>query len=281
MTWEELDWNVLDRLRDRFLNGPGQGGSYWTDRRDLANYDFTYAQRIGWKWDAVLLELKQLGWTPPKGVWLDWGCGSGVASRCVLDVFGTEACTQLQVFDQSTSAMHFAVERARSRFSELSVEAVKDGAVAFSEAPGLLIISHVLNELSPEAQAALRQAIDRASAVIWVEPGTHEVSRALGGWRGTLTDRFDVVAPCTHAAACGALVAGREKDWCHFFADPPAGVLGDPGWVRFARMAGIDLRSLPFSYLVLEKKGLRAADGRMSTTGWSRVLGRPRIYKAW
>ena len=90
VTWNTLDWAALDRLRDRFLAG-GQGGeSYWTSRSDLANYNFTYAQRIGWKWDAVLRELKMRKWTPPSKVLLDWGCGSGIASRLGIDCFGAE-----------------------------------------------------------------------------------------------------------------------------------------------------------------------------------------------
>ena len=54
MNWETLDWEVLDRLRALFLKGKPPGGSYWTSPGDLAVYDLTYAQRIAWKWDAVL-----------------------------------------------------------------------------------------------------------------------------------------------------------------------------------------------------------------------------------
>src|SRR5215203_3701374 len=95
LTWEALDWEVLDRLRATFLAGQPATGNYWQSAVDLANYDFTYAQRIGWKWDAVLAELKLRGWSPPTGKLVDWGCGSGVASRCVLDAFGPECFQQL------------------------------------------------------------------------------------------------------------------------------------------------------------------------------------------
>jgi hypothetical protein len=43
--------------------------------------------------------------------------------------------------------------------------------------------------------------------------------------------------------------------------------------VRFGRQAGIDLRSLPYSFLALDQNWKRAE------TGWSRVIGRPSGFK--
>ena len=47
----------------------------------------------------------------------------------------------------------------------------------------------------------------------------------------------------------------------------------------FAQRAGIDLRSLPYSFLILERRGLREPVPGLSPAGWSRVLGEPRVYK--
>jgi hypothetical protein len=55
LTWETLNWATLDRLRETFLRQGSNAGDYWQSAADLANYDFTFAQRIGWKWDAVLM----------------------------------------------------------------------------------------------------------------------------------------------------------------------------------------------------------------------------------
>ena len=55
--------------------------------------------------------------------------------------------------------------------------------------------------------------------------------------------------------------------------------MADANWVRFAQRAGIDLRSLPFSFLVLERKGLRRVVPSLPPDGESRVLGAPRVYK--
>ena len=279
LTWETLDWAVLDRLRETFLNAKPGGGAYWNSLSDLANYNFTYAQRIGWKWDAVLRELKLRDWTPSPGPLLDWGCGSGIAGRCVLDFFGAQTFERLRVFDHSALAMQFAIEKANESFPELAAEAAGPSWIGGEEPVGTLLVSHVLNELDEAGGRALRQVIDRAVAVIWVEPGTYADSRSLILMREALRDQFQVIAPCTHQANCGLLAESNERHWCHHFATPPAGIMADSNWVRFSQRAGIDLRSLPYSFLVLERRSLREPIPGLLAEGWSRVLGKPRIYK--
>jgi hypothetical protein len=242
MNWDSLDWAALDRLRETFLTG--QQGDYWRSRSDLENYDFTYGQRIAWKWQAVLAELRRLNWMPPASKVLDWGCGSGVAGRVVCEFFGIKT---RRVFDRSELAMDYA-----------------DGQRWQGEPPGLLVLSHVLNEIG-----VVPAVVDSADAVLWVEPGTFADSRALIVEREKLLRSFRIVAPCTHRERCG--IAGN--DWCHFFAKPPTGIMADPNWVRFAQRAGIDLRSVPYSYLVLDRKS--------SATGGARIIGEPRLYRGY
>jgi hypothetical protein len=250
MNWDTLDWPTLDRLRETFL--AGKPGDYWRSTDDLANYDFTYAQRIGWKWDAVLAELKRLGWRPAGDLVLDWGCGSGIAGRKVRDFFGLKT---LRVWDRSALAMEYAAQAGN---------ATRWGG----EAPGLVVLSHVLNEVREVPAVVLE-----ADAVLWVEPGTRADSRALGMMREQLRDRLHVVAPCPHREACGMFAPENDRHWCHFFAPPPKGIMGDGNWVRFAQRAGIDLRSLPYSYLALDRQPLPVPA--------SRVIGLPRIYKGY
>ncbi len=277
VTWETLDWGTLDRLRDTFITGEVSAEAYWTSRADVANYDLTFAQRIGWKWEAVLEELKLRGWTPPSPALLDWGCGSGIAARCVLDFFGAEQFKQLRVFDRSAWAMDFAVEKARKRFPQVQTEAVNVDWLKGEEPMGTLLLSHVLNELPAEERALLLKLAQRAEAIIWVEAGTHAVSRDLIAMRELLREQFEIIAPCTHQAACGMLVTGNERHWCHHFAKAPAGIMADRDWVQFAQRAGIDLRSLPYSFVVLEKKGLRK-DVTLPE-GFSHIIGSARMYK--
>ena len=40
-----------------FLAGTAGQSDYWQSESDLASYDLTFAQRIGWKWDWVLADL--------------------------------------------------------------------------------------------------------------------------------------------------------------------------------------------------------------------------------
>src|ERR1019366_7392280 len=160
-----LDWATLDRLRDRFLAAQPAGADYWRTPAELELYERTFAQRIAWKWDAVLRELRARGWKPAVDSVLDWGCGSGIAGRRVRDFFGLP---QLQVFDRSRLAMDYAVAAGPA-------EAWRDAG----QPVGVLVVSHVLNELAPAARDQLRALAHRAEAVLWVEPGTYADSRAL------------------------------------------------------------------------------------------------------
>lgn len=274
MTWSDLDWSILDRLRDRFLHRTAADGPYWESDDDLANYDFTYGERIGWKWDQVLRELRLRGWRPASPHVFDWGCGSGVAARRVIAGFGPERFESLLVWDHSPLAGEFAVAAARRAFPGLAVATATPGYLVADEPLGLLVISHVLNELAPEELAALRALAARAEAVLWVEPGTHAVSRRLGALREELRTHFHVVAPCTHAGPCPVLAAGHERHWCHFFAPPPAEIFADSNWVKFGQRAGIDLRSLPYCFLALDRRPPPSLPD-----GTARVLGRVEHFK--
>ena len=55
--WPASDLAILRRLRGRFLAADPIAGDYWESAKDLALYDATFGERIGWKWDAVLREL--------------------------------------------------------------------------------------------------------------------------------------------------------------------------------------------------------------------------------
>ena len=274
MTWDDIDWRALDRLREGFLHGGAASGPYWQSASDLASYDLTYGERIGWKWDAVLHELRLRGWSPPARIdVLDWGCGSGIAARRVLDVCGAENFASLTVWDHSPLAMDFAARAARQAYPSLDVVEAAPGFLSGDSPVGLLLISHVLNELSPSALDTLLATIDRAAAVIWVEPGTRDVSRQLSALHDRLLASFRVVAPCTHQLGCPMLLPGNTRHWCHFFAPPPVGIFADSQWVKFGQRAGIDLRSLPYSFLALDR---RAADAPATL---SRVIGRPEHFK--
>jgi SAM-dependent methyltransferase len=270
MDWGEIDWPALERLRRAFLNGSAGQHDYWETDQDLASYDLTFAQRIGWKWDYVLGELEGRSWTPPSDGILDWGCGSGVAGRAFLDHFGA-AGRELLLWDRSARAVRFARRRAQERFPDLSVRAADPEA----EKIGTLLLSHVLTELDERQLEFLLKLAGQATTVLWVEPGTYDASRKLIALRERLRSSFQLISPCPHQAACGMLATENSPHWCHHFAPPPPEVFTDGHWARFAQLAGVDLRSLPVSYLVFDKRPVPAVP-----PGTVRMVGRPRVYKA-
>ena len=267
--WQNLDWPALERLRAAFLNRSAGAGDYWQSRRDLDSYDQTFAQRIGWKWDWLLAELDRRRWQPPAGPVLDWGCGSGVAGRAFLDHYGAAAHQPLWLHDRSLLAVAYATERARAKYPGLDITPAPPDA-----RPAVLLLSHVLSELSPPAFTALLDTVRRATAVVWVESGDYETSRALIAAREILRSEFNVVAPCTHRQRCGLLAPENASHWCHHFAAPPPEIFADGDWVRFGQLAGVDLRSLPLSCLVLDRRPLPPLP-----EGSFRLLGRPRLHK--
>ena len=270
MDWETVDWKALARLRAAFLDGSAGAQDYWRSERDLESYDQTFGQRIRWKWQYVLDELKARGWSPPCGDVVDWGCGSGVAGRAFLEHFAQDKSSKLVLWDRSPLAMQYAARRAREVYPTVNIWLDKPPEHAF----GTLLISHVLTELADNHIEELFALMAFAAAVMWIEPGTYDVSRRLIAARERLRNAFSIVAPCTHQAACGMLTPENGPHWCHQFAPSPPEVFMDGNWARFGKLAGVDLRSLPLSFLVLDR---RPPPGSSAV----RAIGRPRVYKAY
>jgi len=309
MKFERLNWTILDRLRTGFLSGTAAEGVYWKSHDDLDQYDQTFGERIGWKWDAVLAEISARRWRPAGEALtiLDWGCGSGVAGRRVVAHFGEQHFGRLLVWDHSPLARAFAIERARERFPNLAVNELPETAYAgkarhesggahrgtpfvpLSARVDVLVVSHVLNELDAAGRETLLSLVRAARYVLWVEPGTHAMSRDLIALREKVRGEFRQVAPCTHNAICGLLAPRNAQHWCHAHAAPPQGIYADSDWVKFGQRAGIDLRSLPYSFLVMER--LREpvtvpADGSdpiprepASEAAAERIIDQPRQFK--
>lgn len=266
----DFDWTMLDELRASYLNGTAGTADYWKSEALLRGYDATFARRIAWKWHWVLRELDRRGWSPPEGSLLDYGCGTGVAAREVLSRYGAASFTSVTLHDRSPRAQMFAADAVRQENADISVES------RLPDQCGLLLVSHVLPELDGPGVAALVRAAENAQSIIFVEPGTSAVSAKLVEMREKLRDSFHAVAPCTHSEQCGLTRPGQEANWCHFFAQPPTEVYTDGGWVHFGRVMGIDLRSLPLSFLVLDRRPPvpHIADE-------VRVIGSPRLFKGY
>ena len=267
--WTCPELAALRRMRERFLAGTAGAQDYWRLPEDIALYDRTFAERIGWKWDAVLAELTARAWQPQSRHVLDWGCGSGVAGRRVLAQWPHLA--SLALHDRSPLAVRYAAEKARADFPQVSIR----GAEPTLPPDTLLVLSHVISELPERELAQLLDLARQAREIVWVEAGTHADSRRLVAVRESLRAEFAAVAPCTHQRACGLLTAGNARHWCHHFAAAPSAIFQDARWMDFGRELGIDLRSLPYSFLVLERP--RAMPP--TPAGFSHVIGEPREGK--
>ena len=264
----EYDWASLDELRTTYLEGTAGTGDYWASDALLSGYDVTFARRIAWKWHHVFRDLNRLGWSPPAGALYDWGCGTGVAAREFLAAYPGAGLTAVSLHDRSRRAVGFASTAVRREFPNV--------VVTSGEPSGefTLVLSHVVTELNDSGFADLMKLAEKAAAVVWVEPGTSVASARLVKARERLKENFHPIAPCLHRGACGLLAAGHEKDWCHFFATPPPEVYTDRDWRQFGKIMGIDLRSLPLSYLVLDRRAPAAP-----LPGSVRILGKHRLYK--
>jgi Mitochondrial small ribosomal subunit Rsm22 len=266
----DFDWTTLEELRASYLDGSAGAADYWKSESLLRGYDATFARRIAWKWHWVLRELDRRGWSPPPGTLCDYGCGTGVAGREVLAHYGAERFTAAALHDRSARALKFAAEAVQREHPGLTVEP------RLPESCGLLVVSHVLPELDGPGTAALMRMAEQAQAVLLVEPGTQAVSAKLVALREQLRGDFRVVAPCTHSEQCGLTRPGHEEDWCHFFAPPPREVYTNSDWVHFGRTMGIDLRALPLSFLLLDRRAPAPL-----TADTVRVVGSPRFYKGY
>ncbi len=269
--WTLEQLTTLRRLRDGFLAGRAGARDYWRSRDDVALYDDTFAQRIGWKWDAVLHEVGARGWQPQSRTILDWGCGSGIAHRRVLAKWPGHFSTVL-LHDRSALAAHYAAEKLSADFPAVESRNV----LAAPPAPGtLLLVSHLVNELRGPDLETLLAAARQAQEVLWVEAGTHADSRALIAVREKLRPHLTPLAPCTHSAVCGMLTRRNEQHWCHHFAQPPSHAFQDARWAELSSELNIDLRSLPYSFVLFSQ----AVAQDPAYTGTSRVIGKTRDFK--
>ena len=263
----------LDALRRELLAIEGRPAGkaaprYWRSAEDLRVYDETFARRIAWKWEAVLDELERRSLLPQAESVLDWGAGTGVASRAWL---ARRAARQVTVWDRDERAREYAAARVRDEVSETNVR-VAPAPPDADHGHDLVLVSHVLDELEDSDLASLLDVVRGARAVIWVEPGSRITSRRLSEAREELLRDFDVLAPCPHAARCGMLAEDQQRNWCHHFARPPQEVYTDGRWAEFGRELGIDLRSVPYSFLVLGRE-------ERAPEALTRILGRPRVQR--
>ncbi len=273
--WTVAEMQTLARLRTGFLNGTAGQTDYWREEGELELYDRTFAQRIGWKWNAVLGELSLRHWSPPSRRLVDWGCGTGIAARRVLEHW-PDAFDSLVLSDRSPRARAFAHGRVRFAHPQMNVQVAAPDAVECADS--VVLLSHVLSELNDAQLLSVLNQVKKAAAIIWVESATHDNSRRLVSdvREPLLAAGWNAVAPCTHCGACPLLSEPNERHWCHHFAKVPSEAHQDSGWRELSERLNVDLRVLPYSFIVLDRQPTQSKD-----VGLSRVVGTPREFKGY
>jgi hypothetical protein len=272
-----MDWDLIQKMRQGFLDTDGHLPDYWHDERWLSAYDQTLAQRIRWKWQAVLETLAPR-WPETHGIStiVDWGCGTGIATRSFL---GGAVIPKPRVFlfDRSSGAMRFAAREIQKECPLAEVELLKK--VQIPDGAFVLLVSHVLSELDDKSFEELKKLAAAATLVVWVEPGRHLESRRLSQVREGLLASHQILGPCRHHKTCGALQPGRENDWCHFFAPVPREVHQSAFWREFSKRMKVDLRSLPVSWLAVMRTQNEMDVGPQPDQ--TLILSRPRVFKGY
>ncbi|MBL7997155.1 MAG: hypothetical protein JNL32_00825 [Candidatus Kapabacteria bacterium] len=272
------DRRTLERIRTQYLNGTAGNADYWQSADDLAAYDATFAQRIGWKWNAVLNDLDRLEWKPPAGAPLiDIGCGSGIASRTVLRHYGSASFASVHLHDRSPLAMRYAAESITAGFAVHVTQTAEYNTETLPVMPSdaVVVLSHILTELTAVQAESVVRSIANAAAVLWVEPGTQTASNRLVAVRTMLQPQFGIVAPCTQQCECPMNNPVNARHWCHAFAAPPAEAFTESGWSQFADDFGIDLSRLAYSHCIFDKR----AEYHTATAEY-RILGTPNVTSA-
>jgi len=221
---------AAEQLSARYRGEVRDGGLHLAEAEAALAY---LAVRLPATFAAVRAAMEFVGerrpaWTP--GSLLDVGSGPGTAIWAAESRWGTIRAITAVEASRPIARLAQQLWAARSPFAKASGDGPDgpDGPHGpiwqnadlteglRSSAPAALVtLAYVLNELSPDQQAAL---VDRlwtltADTLLIVEPGTP------AGWRRILTARGRLLAqgayllaPCPHAQAC-PLVA---PDWCHF-----------------------------------------------------------------
>jgi hypothetical protein len=210
-------WQELQKLRDLYnSSNRALGHDYWVSYELLEAYDQTLGARIGWKWRSVFSDLtcfKDLDLSVSRAIHVaDWGCGTAVATRQLLENCEKLPISKVTLIDRSAKATEFGESKVR----ETGFKGPITCETVLKEKVDVLLISHVINELTPQARSALRKAIKLAQIIMWVEPGAKLQSQELAVWREQLIKKgARVIAPCPHQKKCPLLPEKNEVpvDW--------------------------------------------------------------------
>lgn len=218
--------------------------------------------RLGFKWHSENFQAVEFGAGPASGA---AGIGAGEKYAPV----GLPSSATWALIEQDRNILELGNEWVKTYFPSLGFPDwgtrtfhrkidLKQGFLP-KAAPkfDLWLMSYYLNELdlpakelAPLLLKSWKNHLNPEGIVILVEPALKLQSRKLLELRKELLQtesEMQVLTPCLGHQNCGALAA--EDDWCH----EEVTWWRPPYFKMIDQMAGLDRRTLPFSYLVLIK----------------------------
>ena len=259
--------------------------TYWTESGSPKNrrlaYFLSFMPPNLFRVASIWAELHRLGFKWPfpenqdfKG--LEWGAGvasgaCGVIAGERYAPIGMPTNGNFALIEQSKAALQLGAKwfehfsgpsvsaRPFHRRVDLSSLWLPPAAPKFH----IFVLSYFLNESELPAQTLVERFLHTAEhhledegLVIISEPALKLQSRKLLQFRKALIEHPDVksgkaglqvLLPCLGHQSCGALA--KEDDWCHEEVS-----WWRPPYLRdLDSMTGLDRKSLPFSYLVIQK----------------------------
>ncbi|GAB2593642.1 small ribosomal subunit Rsm22 family protein [Streptomyces capparidis] len=249
--------HAVDTLIDTYRRGVDSAAPLLRRRADVIAYA---AYRMPATYAAVRAALGEFAALAPSFAprsHLDLGGGTGAAAWAVADVW--PAVRDVTVLDWSEPALGLGRELARG--SALLGHADWRGqeiGAALPEAPDLVTLSYVLNELSDEdRRRVVADVLRRDPAVVAVvEPGTPAGYGRVIEARDQLVEAgLTVAAPCPHSLRC-PMEPGR--DWCHFAVRLQRSALH-----RQVKGGSLGFEDEKFSYVIASREPVRPAASRV------------------
>lgn len=279
-------FNRLDSKDKTAVQEPTAGlKNYWRAARNPKNFILGYvlgfmpgnAMRVASVWS----ELLKLGYTgigqegPVRAIELGAGPGSGAIGIALGESFSDQEKRSFEwtLYEQDRGIGELGQRFVERVHADLGLDAqvqavhrklsINDFLQPKNSKPAeLFLTSYFMNELaesSDEIAEAFLKRWDKELAtealIILVEPALKVESRKLLSFRKAILERiqhrkgsrYQILLPCLGHQSCEALE--NPKDWCH----------EEVTWWRpeltrtLDRLAGLDRKSLPYSYLVIAK----------------------------
>ncbi|MFH0522267.1 small ribosomal subunit Rsm22 family protein [Streptomyces sp. M41] len=208
---------AVERLIATYRGATPTDSPILRDRADVAAYA---AYRMPATFEAVRAALEAFAdavpdWTP--GTHTDVGGGTGAATWAVSATWPGERGVTVMDWAEPALAIGREIAAANPALDKARWQRARIGSGLSLEAPDLVTVSYVLNELTAADRTALLDTVAGAArSVVIVEPGTPDgYTRVIEARDRLVAAGFHIAAPCPHSAAC-PIVPGT--DWCHFAA---------------------------------------------------------------